>query len=81
MSLHNQAAYAIFAEVTRKEAEEVAARFEARAADIPGLEGLARVIRARIATENRNQGRAAMGLPLLDVGGRTLISKAAGQEQ
>ena len=48
------------------EAEGGGARFEARAADIPGLEGLATLVRARIVAHERNKERAAMGMPLLD---------------
>jgi len=56
MSLHDQAAYAIFGEVSLDEAEDVLSRFKAHAADIPGLDKLGNAIRTRIIAD----GRAAM---------------------
>ncbi len=66
MSLAEQASLAIFGDRSREEAEEVAQRFEEHAPDTPGLDGLAALIRARICAEDRNKGRAVLGMPLLE---------------
>ena len=68
MSPREQAAHALFGGATREEAEEVAARLEIMG---PPIAGLATFVRARIVTENRNEGRAVMGIPLLPLPGRT----------
>jgi len=68
MSLAAQAAYTLFGEVTRREAEEVAARLEVRALNMPGLEKLAEAIRARIVAYQSNKGVDVLGKPLLEGG-------------
>ena len=57
----NQAAHVIFGEANPEEAEDVAARFEAMAADFPPRADLAKVIREPLATINHNKGAPPWG--------------------
>ena len=64
MSAAEQAAYVLFnTEATHEEAEEVAARLEACSYPI---DAMGKLIREVLVTLNRNEGRAVIGLPLLE---------------